>query len=265
VPRKTPPSDSDKSVHTPEVSAVELLKQFVDAIPPDIKKEADAKAVAKKQTQRMLPFFKQAAELANYVEPLGIGSDQKDDWKAYQRIVDHALQLWRDAVLLFKNRRYAPSIFLSIVTMEEVGKVTVARMQLFMSEARRKARPGKIPQAKGRNSALYSHTQKHLMAACSGAVINAHLDRALGQDNIIRFLDEVEAKKIENLRQDTLYFELRAGGQHLPYRTFDKATAKIYVALAGELLAEVGGTVGKDWSDLLEEVERFERSCGYHP
>lgn len=236
-----------------------LIQDFVNSVPEEIRKEAETKALEKKVNQRMLGYFQKVAELAQFVEPLGIWKTTEEDWQSYQNIVGHARSLWHDACALYHSMRYAPAVFIAIVALEEIGKVSVARIQFLHGDARRK-NPELL---KTKISwTLRDHKKKHLLAACAGAVINARLDRVLGLDRVNLFIGDVESGRIEQIRQDSVYYELRNAKQHLPYEIVSKEDAKFYVILAGELLAEVGGVGGSDFQSLLDEVVNLEKLCG---
>jgi AbiV family abortive infection protein len=243
------------------------LIDFLKSMPQDVWDEADAKSRGKQVEKRMPPFAKQLLALALKIEPLGVGASFDEDHAAYRKILSHAENIWHDACTLLKAGRYPTSVFLSIVSIEEIGKLSVARMQLTASDSRRKASARlKAASAEGvkkkKKGALYSHTQKHLMAACAGALINSRLDRIIGIEKVKRFLDDVERCDVERIRQETLYYVLGENGQHLPYERVTRDDACFYAVLAGELLAEVGGFEPGEFERLLAKVKELEDYCG---
>jgi hypothetical protein len=98
--------------------------------------------------------------------------------------------------------------------------------------------------------------------AGAGALVNSRLDRVLGEGEIIRFIDAVEKGEIAKLREGTLYSDRTADGLLLPSQVTTPEQARFYVALAGELLAEIFGLDSPYHEFLLEEVEEFERRGG---
>jgi hypothetical protein len=98
----------------------------------------------------------------------------------------------------------------------------------------------------------------------SGTLINARLDCVLGSEFITRFIDEAEAGKLEGFRQDCLYLAWRDGVLHVPAESVTSEQAARYVALSGEVLAEIQPGPGT-WSRLLERVKEFEQSAGIDP
>lgn len=114
---------------------------------------------------------------------------------------------------------------------------------------------------KGR-SALYSHQKKHLLVAGQGALVNARLDRLLGLDHIVAFLDDVDDGRIEKIRQDSLYADHDGKAVRIPELRVTRDDALFYVTLAGEVMAEILGAVAEMWRELLDEVIDFERQQG---
>lgn len=217
----------------------------------------------KRVEHRMIPFFKQLSELASVEGPLGRSASDEEDLAVFSKLVTHAENLWGTACLLFKAGSYAPSLFFAIVTLEESGKLAVAKVQLFSRhQARLRREFQELKVLTRRNNPLYSHQRKHLMAACAGAVVNSRLDKLLGIDKVNKFLLDVEAGKVEGLRQRCLYAELQGQTMHLPYESITENEARFYLALAGEVLAEVSTFAGPDLLEFLAKVERVEKDLG---
>ena len=120
--------------------------------------------------------------------------------------------------------------------------------------------PARIPR---RGSPFYSHPQKHLLAAGAGAIVNSRLDRILGVDRVFQFLEEVRSGAVERLRQSALYADLGENGPVVPGDRFGEEKARIYLVLAGELMAEVLGFEPPEWERLLGSVQAFEREIGH--
>jgi AbiV family abortive infection protein len=94
-----------------------------------------------------------------------------------------------------------------------------------------------IQDARRRRRQLFlDHPGKHVLAAMSGALINARLDRLLGSEFVTRFLDDAEARKLERFRQDCLYLDWQDGALHVPAESVTADQAAQYVVLSGEVL-----------------------------
>jgi hypothetical protein len=77
----------------------------------------------------------------------------------------------------------------------------------------------------------------------SGALINARLDRVLGKDVVRKILHDAESDGIEKLRQACLYIDLQDGVAVTPEEMIDEQRSRVFVILAGELVAEVLGAL----------------------
>jgi hypothetical protein len=78
---------------------------------------------------------------------------------------------------------------------------------------------------RGRRRLFLDRVSKHILAAMSGALINARLDRVLGSEFISRFLDDAEAERLEGFRQDCLYLGQRDGKLHIPAESITSVEA----------------------------------------
>jgi AbiV family abortive infection protein len=229
-----------------------IVADFIKVLPADVAKEARRIAKIKRQQDRMLPFFRTVAELASMHQLLPADPEELR-LEAYLRLVEHTESLWEDSIHLFRQGSFSSSLFLSIVTIEELGKLSVARVQAVAG----------VPDSctiKGMGkskSKLRSHGQKHLMAACAGAVINSRLDRNIGIDSVLNFVEDVESGRLELERQNCLYYEFN-GRQHIPRLEVSKERAALLAVVAGELLAEVGAVEPIEVERLLKKVDNFE-------
>jgi AbiV family abortive infection protein len=225
-------------------------ERLVATMPQGVREQAETSLVKKEQLRRMVPFFQALALLAQEEDPLGPVASQNEAIDSYQNLVRHCEELWSDAAEMYRLGRFAPAVFLAVVCIEETAKVAVARIQALNWHSRA-SKLGK------HSRELKHHRRKHWLAACSGAVVNARMDRIFGMDRVNEFIRVVEAGQLELVRQRALYSEVIDGRQHLPYRETTADDAKFYVAVAGELLAEASD-MADDWQRILDSVSQFE-------
>ncbi len=238
------------------------------SLPDDIVQEAKTTLVAKDAGTRFPQFVKVLNELLVENTSLVDGADWAEEYGNYLALVSHAEHLWQDAGLLFEQGSYSTALYLSIACIEEIGKIGAERFRLAINEARRSQSAGdtppttqKQPRAKHKGPA-YSHPKKHLLAAGGGALINSRLDRILGINAVVAFLENVEQGHVERLRQSCLYAEVMDGTLHIPERAVSREQALFYVVLAGELLAEILGFAPSEFERLLAKVKDFEQRQG---
>jgi AbiV family abortive infection protein len=234
--------------------AMRTMNEEIDALLSDEERATVARAAKAKQWERRAyETFQAISELMNEEPPLVSLSNPKETHDEYLALVEHVLVLWMSACDLFERGYYAIATFVSIACIEEVGKAGIAKMQAgaFLAVGWRP------PNARGRPQ-LRSHTRKHFLAAGQGAFVNARLDRIVGLEHVAKFLDDVETGAIERRRQASLYADRTQAGLQLPGETIQRDEALRYVALAGELMAEVLGWEPALWQRLLGKVKEFE-------
>jgi hypothetical protein len=77
---------------------------------------------------------------------------------------------------------------LSITCLEETGKLAVERWRLWGVEEITAPGDASIPGGRrGQRRLFLDHASKHILAAMSGALINARLDRVLGSEEPLVF------------------------------------------------------------------------------
>jgi AbiV family abortive infection protein len=228
--------------------------------------EIQEKLVAKNQIERLKQCIDIQYALLELGKSLVSASEIESAYTEYRRVVSHAEALWEDACALYLRERFATALALSITCLEEIGKISVARLRLIFQSAVPRVLQ-MFPNAsteERRGNPFYSHSQKVLLAAGAGALVNSRLDRILGMPAVIAFLDDVERGKIEPLRQSCLYSDVISGQLHIPSEQVGSEQARFYVVLSGEVLAEVAGLEPSEWARLIAKVQEFEKQIG-HP
>jgi AbiV family abortive infection protein len=205
--------------------------------------EIQDKIVAKNQFERLKRCIDIQFDLLKGGKSLVSAAEIENAYEQYGRVVSHAEALWEDVNTLYLRERFATALALSITCLEEVGKISVARLRLALQSATPQVLQSlpKTPTKRRGKDPFYSHSQKVLLAAGAGALVNSRLDRILGMSKVIAFLADVESDKIERLRQSCLYSDVISGRLHLPSEQIGREQAQFYVVLSGEILAEVAG------------------------
>jgi AbiV family abortive infection protein len=180
-----------------------------------------------------------------------------DDADQFGALVSHAEQLWHDSIRLLDAQSYATSIVLSIATMEELGKIAIARFVLPINVRRR--RSGVSTQPPSRRNPLYSHRQKHQLASFGGFAVNNRADRVLGIRNIVMLFDLAQSGALETIRQSSLYSESVNGRIQMPLSIRSHDQCVFFCTAAGVLLAELGGFGPATFERLIADVEKFEQ------
>jgi AbiV family abortive infection protein len=181
-------------------------------------------------------------------------SGRRTQWLALSA---HVESLWCDAVRALAAGSHAVATFLALTTIEEVGKLAVARLEVVLRH--HGVVQEVVPLKTRRHSAFYSHDKKYLVAAASTALVNARMRRLFGEPWVQRLLKDAETGRLARLRNKALYADSADGQLHIPTEVIDSDEAVRYVATAGELLAEVQ-LDPTEWRRLIADVDAFRSS-----
>lgn len=177
-------------------------------------------------------------------------SGRREQWLALSA---HVEGLWWDAIRALAAGSHAVATFMALTTVEEVGKLAVARLEVVL---RAHGVVPKVVPTTRRRSAFYRHDKKYLVAATSTALVNARMRRLYGEPWVQRLLDDAETGRLARLRSAALYADAVEGQLRIPSDIIDRDEAVLYVASAGELLAEV--QIDPDeWKRLIADVDSF--------
>jgi len=172
----------------------------------------------------------------------------------YKALLGHVEKRWADACHLYTLGSFPLAAFVSILVIEEVGKLASLAQDLLLYD---------VPRAASGDGAVErSHRRKHFIGVVSGALINARLDRVLGKDVIRKLLHEAESDDLEKTRQSCLYIDIQDGRAVTPGERIDAERAQVLTVLAGELMAEVLGYFPWEFERMLDNVIAFERAIG---
>ena len=172
----------------------------------------------------------------------------------YKALIGHVEAQWRAASELCLSGNFPLAAFVSILVIEEIGKLTHLGDDLVWFDAGERRERGR--------GVARGHRRKQLIGVLSGALVNARLDRVLGLDVVRRTLEEAESNVLERTRQSCLYIDIGRGGPVLPEEVVSKERAWELTVLAGELMAEVLGYFPWEFDRMLDSVVRFEVALG---
>ena len=182
------------------------------------------------------------------------GYDFDECLAQYKVLIAHVESLWDAACNLYAQDNHPLATFLSILVIEEIGKLTNLFTDLLFFDMER---PTPLSQSVDNN-----HKRKQLIGVFSGALVNARLDRVLGFDTVSKLLNLAQSKGLENLRQDCLYVSMQDGCATTPRERIGAEQARHLAVFAGEVMAEVLGHFSWEFERMLDSVIAFERSIG---
>lgn len=199
---------------------------------------ADVTGIKKKQAERMKKY---SILMGNFLKAgfTVLTGTPEEMLKQLETYIRHAEGIWENAVLMFQKSSFSTACFLSIVCIEECSKISFGEFQFYHMVIHGKSDVGTKPRGK---NPLSQHNKKHFIAACSGALVNANMDRIMGVDKVTEFIEDCESGKLEKIRQMCLYADVSRGGTIIiPEAIVTKEQAAFYITLAGHLLSQIEG------------------------
>jgi AbiV family abortive infection protein len=213
------------------------------------------KELVRKDGARRFPkLLEELAQLFTDQPSLLSGTNFEESLKQYKALIAHVENMWAEACRLYAHGSYPLATFLSILVIEETGKLARLSQDLIFYDTQR-------PPASGA-AVDKSHRRKHFIAVMSGALINARLDRVLGKDIVQKMLHLAESDELEKIRQSCLYIDIQNGRAVIPSEAIDAEQARILTVLAGEIMTEVLGHFPWEYERMRDNVVAFERSIG---
>ena len=182
------------------------------------------------------------------------GHDFDECLAQYKALIAHVESLWAAACTLYVQENHPLAAFLSILVIEEIGKLTNLFTDLLFFDVER---PTPSLQSVDGN-----HMRKQLIGVFSGALLNARLDRVLEFDTVRKLLNIAQSNGLEKVRQDCLYIAIRDGRAISPRERIDAERARLFTVFADEVMAEVLGHFSWEFERMLDSVILFERSIG---
>jgi AbiV family abortive infection protein len=205
-------------------------------------------------SRRFSKLAEERAQTFNEQPSLLSGTTFETCLEQYKALIAHVEKMWTDGCQFYTLGNYPLATFLSILVIEEVGKLARLAQDLMFYDV-----PGTASQSV---TVERSHRRKHFIGVVSGALINARLDRVLGKDVIRKILHQAESDELEKIRQSCLYIDVQGGRAVIPSAVIDAERARVLTVLAGELMAEVLGHFPWEFERMLENVIAFERAIG---
>lgn len=254
--------DTPLSVENQEAKA-QFVKALTGDIPDEFIEIAWQKRVEKDQVRRFQLSIAILFTMLNEGPALVRGDDDQRiaSWKKCVASVENS---WAASAALWLAGHYAQATALAIITLEETGKLAVERFRLVGVKGAKPYTPlnkqgEKIWQS--RSGVFFDHRTKHLLAAMAGAAINSRIDRLFGIDFINEFLESAEHQELELLKQSCLYLDWKEDSLCSPQDASNRETAARWVALAGEIFAEIL-IEPNSWDAAIKRVQAFEISAG---
>ena len=228
----------------------EMIEVGVDPNNCDIEKEL----ALKDSKRRFTKLAEERARAVNTQPSLLTATTFEARLEQYQILIAYVEKQWDDACAMFQRGNFPIAAFLSILVIEEIGKLSRLAEELIYFDA---------PVASPSPAVVErSHRRKHFIGVASGALINARLDRVLGKGKVRQIIHEAESDELEKTRQACLNIDVENGRAVTPGERISEGRARDLTILAGELMAEALGHFPWEFKRMIEHVMAFERSVG---
>jgi len=214
----------------------------------------ESELARKDGVRRFSKLLGERAQAFNDRPSLLSGATFEECLEQYKALIAHVEKMWTEACHLYGVGNYPLAAFISILVIEETGKLSRLPQDLMFYDAPRPT-ASDVPVDK-------SHRRKHFIAVMSGALINARLNRVLGKGVVRKVLHLAESDGLEKIRQNCLYIDVRNGRAVIPNETIDAEQARVLTVLAGEIMMEVLGYFPWEFQRMRDSVVAFERSIG---
>lgn len=116
----------------------------------------------------------------------------------FNKSIQHIVNLLKDAYLLYNNKSYGTSAFLSISVIEEVGKV---HMGMYISSSSEKVK----------KDLLRDHKTKQIIGSNFTIKMGERLQKSIGENQIDKIMELAYEGKLKELRENSIYCDRNTG------------------------------------------------------
>lgn len=140
----------------------------------------------------------------------------------FNKTVNHIVSLLEDAFLLYKNKSYATSFFISVIAIEVVGKVFAG---IFVGKSEEK-----VPK-----DPLRDHRTKQLISCMPTLFMGERLTKCVDSKRLENLLTEMNSGDLKNKKESALYWDRKNGELIVPEDNISKNDAKCILLIAIEI------------------------------
>ena len=148
------------------------------------------------------------------IKSLASGKAMICDSGDLNKAIDHIHRLLMDASLLLEDGSFATCTFLAITALEETAKVHVGMYRNGSEDSRRSKDP------------LYSHRDKHRLAAAPAIPLGSRLGQAIGNARVDEFMEMARTGDLVKLREECLYLSSENARISAPLESIDLTLAR---------------------------------------
>ena len=146
----------------------------------------------------------------------------------FNKCCDHVHNLIEDSYLLYSNKSYATSVFISITAIEEICKIEISRFRERMENV-----------SNGRKGDyLFSHSKKHDMGLNELIKMNSRLCDAIGNDALSEIFKKAKDGTIKDVRESAVYISSSKYGPVCSREIITQEISRNYLLVAIEVWYE---------------------------
>jgi AbiV family abortive infection protein len=172
-------------------------------------------------------FFSEISVLSS------IKSEKLTDFKnvdEYEKCLLHIESLINSSILLYKNKFFNQSLFITISTIEEIAKAEVCLYRGLQKESK--------TNVKRRKDGLYSHKTKHIVSANEITFKYLKSEKRIGKNKISIILNNLNNGTYSIIREKSLYFENIDGICKTPLNEFTEIEVRDLLLICIELFED---------------------------
>ena len=167
-----------------------------------------------------------------------------------KEVLKHLKKYWQLSIRLFEEYDYALATFFSITLIEEVGKIIYINRHKLAGIKKIYKKP------------IYNHNEKYIEAILFSLPVNSRVAR-IYKEQEHKFAKWLIKKTIFKIRNKSLYLDLVESKFQTPGQVISKEDAFLFVCFAGEIFAEVQGSIlstsPENWQEIINQIDDFRK------
>jgi|TARA_R110001583_G_scaffold195542_1_gene375769 AbiV family abortive infection protein len=166
----------------------------------------------------------------------------------YNAAVSHVFDLIIASYVLFNNRSYAPSVFLSITIFEEIAKIKAGHMR---------AKGAQNKQVKRGKDPLFNHGNKHKIAIDPITLSGQRVPNSIGSERAREIIEGYGSGNYSSLREESLYFSRNTDGLHIPSKSISLTLAAEHLLISIEIFSDEFWGMTSEASEVCDRTDEI--------
>lgn len=121
----------------------------------------------------------------------GTSSFKIESTEEFNKGIDHIIRLIKDSMILYKDKSYASSYYLSVIVIEEIAKIHMGLYVRYEDKVKR--------------DKLYDHKTKDIIGCNYTITLGTRLKNAIGQQAIEKIINQAYSGNLKDNRENAFY------------------------------------------------------------